>query len=66
MKVIINNTAIDLPEGATLAQALEARSLPSSGIATAVNGIVVPAKTRMLHRLQEGDTVVVIKAFYGG
>lgn len=40
--------------------------MPPSGVATAVNGTVVPAALRGSHALTEGDRIVIIKAFYGG
>lgn len=66
MNISINDIALELPEGATITEALAARQLPATGIAVAVNGKVVPAVKRDSHKLTEGDKVVVIKAFYGG
>ncbi len=66
MKVKINNKEVEAAEGATLAQVLEQQGIPAAGIATAVNGKVVPAASRAGHALVDGDSVVIIKAFYGG
>ena len=66
MNVTVNDTPLSLPEGATLADALATRTMPPSGVATAVNGTVVPADRRGSHALAEGDRIVIIKAFYGG
>ncbi len=66
MNVTVNDTPLSLPEGATLADALATRTMPPSGVATAVNGTVVPAALRGSHALTEGDRIVIIKAFYGG
>lgn len=66
MNVTINNVPLTLPEGATLADALATRTMPASGVATAVNGTVVPALLRAPRKLAEGDRIVIIKAFYGG
>lgn len=66
MNVTINDVPLTLPEGATLADALAGRNLPASGVATAVNGSVVPAASRAGHILASGDKIVIIKAFYGG
>lgn len=63
MNVTVNDTPLSLPEGATLADALATRTMPPSGVATAVNGTVVPAALRGSHALAEGDRIVIIKAF---
>ncbi|MCM1518092.1 MAG: sulfur carrier protein ThiS [Pseudoflavonifractor sp.] len=66
MKVKINDVVMELPDGATLLEALTAANVTPTGIATAVNGTVVPAASREGHILTDGDTVLIIKAFYGG
>lgn len=66
MEVTINGLTLQLPADATLSDALDARCIPPTGIATAVNGKVVPAIKRSSCKLAEGDNVVIIKAFYGG
>lgn len=66
MKITVNDVPVELPDGATLADALASRELPPTGTATAVNGSVVPAVLRNTRVLAEGDKVVIIKAFYGG
>lgn len=66
MKVKINETVIELPEGSTLQDALDAREIRPQGIATALNGTVVPAMARKSAGLTDGDNIVIIKAFYGG
>lgn len=66
MKISVNEVSIELPEGATLQDALDAKGISPDGIATAVNGTVVPGARRASHSLAEGDSIVIIKAFYGG
>lgn len=66
MKVSVNEVTIELPEGATLQDALDAREIKPQGIASAVNGAVVPALLRSSKKLGDGDKIVIIKAFYGG
>lgn len=66
MKVLINDVALELPEGATIQDALDAKEIKPQGIATALNGAVVPAMSRDVKQLSEGDKIVIIKAFYGG
>lgn len=66
MTVTINDKPVQLPDGATLMQALEAESINPAGIATAVNNTVVPRDSRATHMLNSGDKIIIIKAFYGG
>ncbi len=66
MKITINEVSLELPTGATLQDALDAKGIAPAGIATAVNGAVVPAVRRASRALAEGDNIVIIKAFYGG
>ncbi len=66
MEIKINNVSLELPEGATLQDALEAKGIAPQGIATAVNGKVIPAVQRSSKALTAGDSIVIIKAFYGG
>lgn len=66
MTVTINDKSLQLPEGATLLQALEAEGINPVGIATAVNNTVVPRDSRAAHTLNPGDKIIIIKAFYGG
>lgn len=66
MTVKINSISLTLPDIATVQDALDAKNIPSKGIATAVNGKVVPSSERGKQLLREGDNIVIIKAFYGG
>lgn len=66
MNITVNGVNIELPEGATLLDALNSRSVTLQGIATAVNDHVIPADKRGATILNNGDKVVIIKAFYGG
>lgn len=66
MKVKINHIELLLDDKATLQDALDKKNIPATGIATAVNGTVIPATARRTHTLSDGDDIVVIKAFYGG
>lgn len=66
MTVKINDTAIELPEKATLADALAAKSISTAGIAVAVNSVVVPKTGYDSKQLSDGDSIIIIKAFYGG
>ena len=66
MEIKINDKTVNLPEGSTVADALAAMEISPAGIATALNGTVVPAHRRGEIILNQGDSIIVIKAFYGG
>lgn len=66
MEVKINDKPVSLPDGATLADAVAAAGAATQGIATAVNSTVVRAADRQSTPLAEGDSIIIIKAFYGG
>lgn len=66
MKISINDVIFELPENSTLQNALELRNISPQGIATALNGTVIPAAARPTTTLSDGDRIVIIKAFYGG
>ena len=66
MKVTVNNKAVELPDGATLAEALTAVAIEPRGIAVALNDTVVPKDKLVATPLSESDRILVIKAFYGG
>ena len=66
MKVLVNGTAEELADDATVAE-LVARHVESpKGVAVAVNAEVVPKSTWPQHRLADGDRVEVLKAAQGG
>ena len=66
MNVTINDVPIMLADGAMLSDALAAKDIKPQGIATAINGTVIPAAKRASTTLNDGDKIVIIKAFYGG
>lgn len=66
MNVKINDKSITLNENATLQDALDSQAIKPQGIATALNGTVIPATDRATTILNDGDNIVIIKAFYGG
>ena len=66
MNITINDVNMTLPDGATLNDALIAKEIKPQGIASALNGRVIPADKRGDTTLAEGDKIVIIKAFYGG
>ncbi len=66
MTVKINDTEVSLPQGSTISQALDAAGIKPAGIAVALNGTVVPKADYSNRTLADGDTILIIKAFYGG
>lgn len=66
MNLKLNDRAVEAPEGMTLAQLLRRENADNVKIATAVNGSIVAAADRATHPLADGDSILVIKAFYGG
>lgn len=66
MTVKINDTEVSLPQGSTISQALEVAGIKPAGIAVALNGTVVPKADYSNRSLADGDTILIIKAFYGG
>lgn len=66
MKVILNNTERELAAHTSLQKALDECSIPTTGVAVAVNQTVVPKAEYNSFELKEGDDILIIKAFYGG
>lgn len=66
MEIKINNAPLTVASGSNLADVLVANNITTTGIATAVNGKVIAAHLRKDHILAEGDSIIIIKAFYGG
>lgn len=68
LKVTLNGELRELPEGATVADAVEAVGAPADGrgVAAAVDGEVVPRGTWASHALSTDDRVEVLRAVQGG
>lgn len=65
VRVRLNGEPRELPEGATMAQAV-AELTPAAGVAAAVNGDVVPRGAWAATLLRDGDQVEVVTAVQGG
>ncbi|MDE6491252.1 MAG: sulfur carrier protein ThiS [Muribaculaceae bacterium] len=66
MTIKINDKEYEVQEGATVADVAAAYAIGPKGVAVAVNGsVVAPAQWESVS-LANGDSLVVIKAFYGG
>lgn len=66
MKIKINDKEVILPENCNVKQALEENAIPQGGTAVAINGKVVSKAAYETTILAEGDSLLIIKAFYGG
>jgi sulfur carrier protein len=68
MKVLLNGQALELHDGATASDAVEASGAQPDGrgVAVAVNGEVVPRGEWERTELEEGQRVEVLQAVQGG
>ncbi|MDQ2815078.1 MAG: sulfur carrier protein ThiS [Actinomycetota bacterium] len=66
VQVRLNGEPRDLPDGATLDQAVAVLTPAAAGVAAAVNGDVVPRGSWAGTRLGDGDQVEVVTAVQGG
>lgn len=64
--LLLDDEALRLPAGTTLAGLVALRGLAPTGIATAVNGEFVPRAARELRVLADGDQVLFFQAITGG
>ncbi|PRY46346.1 sulfur carrier protein ThiS [Umezawaea tangerina] len=66
MKARVNGELRDLPDGTTVAAVLALLGAPSSGVAVAVDGEVVPRAEWPRTAVPDGGTVEVLTAVQGG
>lgn len=68
MVIELNGEAVELGDGASLADAVAAVGVAGDrrGVAAAVDGEVVPRTAWDARRLDDGDEVEVVKAVQGG
>ena len=68
MNVVLNGEPRDLPEGATLSDAIDASGAPDDrrGVAVALDGEVVPRGQWEWIALSDGARVEVLQAVQGG
>ena len=65
MKLKVNDKEVET--GATnLSQFSQEQNLPTSGIAVAVNNRMIPRTEWDAFILNDGDSILIIKAVYGG
>ena len=65
MKVLVNNKETEL-NGSTVADLVRELALPEKGVAVALQNRIVPRTQWEQQSLQEGDSLVIIKAACGG
>jgi sulfur carrier protein len=68
MRVVLNGEPRELPDDATVADAVEASGVPPTrgGIAVAVDGEVVPRGAWDANPLADGQLIEVLQAVQGG
>ena len=66
IQVKLNGEPRELPDSATLAEAVSVVTDLASGVAAAVNGDVVPRGSWSAALLRDGDQVEVVTAVQGG
>lgn len=65
MKVLVNNKEMEL-RGNSVAALAQEMELPEKGVALALNNRIIPRAQWENQPLQEGDSLVIIKAACGG
>lgn len=65
MKVLVNNKETEL-NGSTVADLVRELALPEKGVAITLQNRIVPRTQWEQQPLQEGDSLVIIKAACGG
>jgi sulfur carrier protein len=66
VQVKLNGQPRELPDGATVAEAVTELTAAATGVAAAVNGDVVPRGSWTVTPLRDGDQVEVVTAVQGG
>jgi sulfur carrier protein len=66
VQVKLNGDARQLPDGASVAEAVAALTSLATGVAAAVNGNVLPRGAWSATPLRDGDQVEVVTAVQGG
>ena len=66
MNIKVNGKNVEIKEGATVSEVLASRNITPAGIAVAVDNTVVPRDKYATNTLSEGQSLLIIKAFYGG
>lgn len=65
--ILINSTLTQVPDNInTINDLLEWKNIPFQGTAVALNGKLITAKLRELTQLKDLDSLMIIRAAYGG
>lgn len=66
MQITVNGEIQDIEEGATTADLIDQLGLTEQRVAVEVNLEIVPRSEYLVHRLQAGDRVEIVRAIGGG
>lgn len=66
MKVQVNNKEVELTTGNTISALAAQLDLPPQGVAIALNNRMIPCSQWAEQEIQNGDSLVIIKAACGG
>lgn len=66
MKIIVNGTDLDTPEGGTVLSLLESKKLEPSTVVVEKNGDIVPGDQFATTRLGENDKLEILRFVGGG
>ncbi|MGP1347508.1 MAG: sulfur carrier protein ThiS [Phycisphaerales bacterium] len=66
MRLIINDTPTEAPDGTTVAELLERRNMRDQPCAVEVNRALVPKRRHAEHQLADGDRVEIVTLIGGG
>ncbi|MGQ0528261.1 MAG: sulfur carrier protein ThiS [Panacagrimonas sp.] len=66
MHLIVNGSALEAPEGATLTQLIELMQLAGRRLAIELNGQIVPRSVHAQTALKPDDRIEIVQAIGGG
>ena len=66
MKILVNGSKRDVPEGTTITQLLGELEIPARAVAVEVNLQLVPRARHAEHQLREADRLEVVTLVGGG
>lgn len=66
ISIMFNNEPREIADNMSIARLMEEAGMTAPNMAVAVNGQVVPKDAWTSAILKNGDSLLVIKAFYGG
>lgn len=66
IRIVFNNKPIELESDTSLQEFIDENGMIPTNIAIAVNNSVVPKEKWENTIINDGDTLLIIKAYYGG